>query len=110
LRWLTQEEITRVLEACAKSKNKELGAAVIIVPNTGLRRGELIGLTTVPFSGKSRGRTSAARAGSPDYQSGLETLASFTKGDLGQASATYDPHPRRPTVTRSCSAVSKSVP
>jgi len=45
LRWLTQEEITRVLEACAKSKNKELGAAVVIALNTGLRRGELIGLT-----------------------------------------------------------------
>jgi len=24
--------------------------------------------------------------------------------------ATYDPHPRKPTVTRSCSAVGKSVP
>jgi len=45
LRWLTQEEITRLLEACVKSKNKELGAAVIIALNTGLRRGELIGLT-----------------------------------------------------------------
>jgi integrase len=45
LRWLTQEQITRLLEACAKSKNKELGGAVIIALNTGLRRGELLGLT-----------------------------------------------------------------
>jgi integrase len=45
LRWLTQEEITRLLEACAKSKNKELRAAVMIALNSGLRRGELLGLT-----------------------------------------------------------------
>jgi integrase len=43
LRWLTQEEITRLLEA--KSRNKELRAAVILALNTGLRLGELIGLT-----------------------------------------------------------------
>ena len=30
LRWLTQEEIRRLLDACAKSKNKELRAAVIV--------------------------------------------------------------------------------
>jgi integrase len=45
LRWLTEEEITRLLNACAKSKNKELRAAVIVALNTGLRRGELLGLT-----------------------------------------------------------------
>jgi len=45
LRWLTQEEITRLLDAAAKSKNKELRAAVIVALNTGLRRGELLGLT-----------------------------------------------------------------
>jgi integrase len=44
LRWLTQDEITRLLDACAKSKNKELRAAVIVALNTGLRRGELLGL------------------------------------------------------------------
>ena len=44
LRWLAQEEITRLLEACAKSKNKELHAAVVVALNTGLRRGELLGL------------------------------------------------------------------
>jgi integrase len=45
LRWLAQEEITRLLEAAAKSRNKELRAAVILALNTGLRLGELIGLT-----------------------------------------------------------------
>jgi integrase len=45
LRWLTQEEITRLLGACVKSRNKELRAAVVVALNTGLRRGELLGLT-----------------------------------------------------------------
>jgi integrase len=45
LRWLTQEEITRLLDAAAKSRNKELRAAVIVALNTGLRRGEFLGLT-----------------------------------------------------------------
>ena len=45
LRWLTQEEITRLLDAAAKSRNKELRAAVVLALNTGLRLGELIGLT-----------------------------------------------------------------
>jgi len=45
LRWLTQEEITKLLEACKKSKNRELHAAVVVAINTGLRRGELLGLT-----------------------------------------------------------------
>jgi integrase len=31
LRWLTQEEITRLLDACGKSRNKELRAAVVIL-------------------------------------------------------------------------------
>jgi integrase len=45
LRWLTQEEISRLLDATAKSKNKELRAAVIVALNTGLRLSELLGLT-----------------------------------------------------------------
>jgi integrase len=45
LRWLTQEEITRLLDGAAKSKNKELRAAVVVALNTGLRLGELLGLT-----------------------------------------------------------------
>ena len=32
------------------------------------------------------------------------------KGDLGLAIATYEAHPRRPADTRSCSAVSTTVP
>src|SRR6185503_974927 len=43
LRWLSQDEIPRLLQTCGKSKNKELRAAVIIAINTGLRRGELLG-------------------------------------------------------------------
>jgi len=40
----------------------------------------------------------------------FETLASFAD-DLGHATATYEAHPRRPSDTRSCSAVvGKSVP
>jgi hypothetical protein len=31
-------------------------------------------------------------------------------GDLGLAIATYEAHPRRPTDTRACSAVSTAVP
>jgi integrase len=45
LRWLTEEEITRLLDAAAKSRNKELRAAAIVALNTGLRLGELLGLT-----------------------------------------------------------------
>ncbi len=45
LRWLTQEEITRLLDAAAKSRNKGLRAAMIVALNTGLRLGELLGLT-----------------------------------------------------------------
>jgi integrase len=45
LRWLTEGEITRLLDAAAKSRNKELRTAVILGLNTGLRRGELLGLT-----------------------------------------------------------------
>ena len=45
LRWLTEDEITRLLDACSRSRNKELRAAVIAALNTGLRLGELLGLT-----------------------------------------------------------------
>jgi integrase len=44
LRWLTEQEIQALLTACSKSRNKKLHAAVVITLNTGLRRGELLGL------------------------------------------------------------------
>jgi integrase len=45
LRWLTREEIGRLLDACNNSRNRELRAAVVVALNTGLRLGELVGLT-----------------------------------------------------------------
>ena len=45
LRWLTQAEITKLLDACTKSRNEELEACVVLDLNTGLRRGELLELT-----------------------------------------------------------------
>jgi site-specific recombinase XerD len=38
LRWLTQEEITRLLDAAAKSRNEELRAAVIVALRPTSRR------------------------------------------------------------------------
>jgi integrase len=45
LRWLTEVEIKKLLEACGKSRNRELRTAVVLAINTGLRRSELLGLT-----------------------------------------------------------------
>jgi len=45
LRWLTKDEIAKLLDACRQSKNDELHDSVVIAINTGLRLGELIGLT-----------------------------------------------------------------
>jgi integrase len=45
LRWLTEDEIKKLLEACGKSRNRDLRAAVVLAINTGLRRSELLGLT-----------------------------------------------------------------
>jgi integrase len=54
LRWLTQEEITRLVDACGKTRNKELRAAVVIALNTGLRLSELLGLKWI-YEDLSRG-------------------------------------------------------
>ncbi len=45
LRWLTEDEIKKLLDACSKSRNRDLRAAVTVAINTGLRRSELLGLT-----------------------------------------------------------------
>src|SRR5215467_6623295 len=45
IRWLEPDEEARLLASCAKSKNAELLAIVTIAMETGLRRGELLGLT-----------------------------------------------------------------
>jgi integrase len=44
LRWLTEEEIVRLLAACDQSQSRELRHAVVVALNTGLRLGELYGL------------------------------------------------------------------
>ena len=45
LRWLTPEEATRLLAACAESRNGDLTDLVEFALFTGLRRGEVLGLT-----------------------------------------------------------------
>jgi integrase len=45
IRWLEPGEEARLLAACAKSRNPELTKIVTVALETGLRRGELLGLT-----------------------------------------------------------------
>jgi integrase len=45
IRWLEPDEECRLLAACAKAKNKSLARIVTVALETGLRRGELLGLT-----------------------------------------------------------------
>src|SRR5207253_10183486 len=44
VRWLEPHEEVRLLDACGKSKTKHLAAVVRVALETGLRRGELLGL------------------------------------------------------------------
>ena len=44
-RYLNPEEITRLLDACATSRNKRLRDLVLVDLHTGRRKGELLGLT-----------------------------------------------------------------
>lgn len=45
LRWLEPDEEARLLDACAKSLNRSLLSIVTVAMETGLRKGELLGLT-----------------------------------------------------------------
>jgi integrase len=42
--YLTTEEIGQLLTACGKSKNSHLRAIVTVALNTGMRKGEIVGL------------------------------------------------------------------
>jgi integrase len=44
IRWLEPEEESRLMEACTKSQNRALSNIVRVAVETGLRRGELLGL------------------------------------------------------------------
>jgi integrase len=44
LRYLELEEITRLVTACRESRNPYLAAIVILAVNTGMRKGEILGL------------------------------------------------------------------
>ena len=45
IRWFTEDEITRLLDACDHSRNSGLRAFVMLALNTGCRRNELLNLT-----------------------------------------------------------------
>jgi integrase len=45
LRYLTEEEQVRLLAACEKSRNRDLLGVVTVALDTGMRRGEILGLT-----------------------------------------------------------------
>ncbi len=45
VRWLEPDEEVRLLDACRTSRTKQLAAIVTVALETGLRRGELLGLT-----------------------------------------------------------------
>jgi integrase len=45
IRWLEPDEETRLLSACGKSRNKQLAGIVTVALESGLRKGELLGLT-----------------------------------------------------------------
>jgi len=45
LRFLSEEEATRLLSACGESRNPYLPAIVTVALHTGLRKGEILGLT-----------------------------------------------------------------
>ena len=44
-RFLNEDEIVRLLDACGNSQNPALHAAVVLAMNTGMRKGEILGLT-----------------------------------------------------------------
>lgn len=44
LRYLDEEEIRRLLEACGPSRNRCLSAVMVLALHTGMRKGEILGL------------------------------------------------------------------
>ena len=54
VRWLSDEERGRLLEACAASPLKELELMVLLALTTGMRRGEILGLRWVDVDLKRR--------------------------------------------------------
>jgi integrase len=45
IRWLESDEEVRLLDACRKSQNKALAGIVTVALETGMRKGEILGLT-----------------------------------------------------------------
>ncbi len=48
-RYLIEEELTRLLEACATSRNPYLLAIVVLTVNTGMRKREILTMTWEPW-------------------------------------------------------------
>lgn len=79
LRWLTHEEAIRLLDACREQRNAALVDLVELALYTGMRQGELLGLTWGSVD-RSRGvvlleETKGAVSGANCHSAGLPTLS-----------------------------------